>query len=238
MNCILITTASNEEKCYQLKRSLDYFNWPSHFIIHEWRGFGDKIIKTYEYLKSHPEVTHFFYSDAWDSFCLGTMDEALSKITNKETILFSSERACYPHPDKASQYPESKSPWKYLNGGGWFASSELFCKMVEAAPLTPDVVDQVYFTDRFLEGTHRIELDYDCKVFQTVAFCPESDFEYRKRQGDAGGIYRLLNTVTIELPLFIHGNGHTPIPHIYKLIPQFTTLKGVAAAWKDTPEIH
>lgn len=230
MNCQLITTASDLSKCYQLKRSLEYFGWKYHFIEHEWKGFGDKIIKTYEYLKSHPEITHFFYSDAWDTFALSTMEEALNKIPDQNIILFSAERACYPNPEKASRYPESASPWKYLNGGGWFASSELFIKMVEAYPLTPETVDQVYFTDRFLEGTNGIVLDYQCSIFQTVAFCPYSDFEIMG--------YHLWNKITNVCPTFIHGNGHTPIHHIYNLIPMADNLKEAVALWSDTPDAH
>lgn len=229
MNCKFITTASDIPKCAQLKRSLEYFGWPYHFIEHEWRGFGDKVLKTYEYLKANPDITHFFYSDAWDTFALSTMEEALRKIPNKDIILFSAERACYPHGEKAVLYPETDSPWKYLNGGGWFASSELFCKMVEAVTPHFTDVDQVYFTDRFLEGTHGIVLDNNCTVFQTIAFCPDSDFDLKAKP---------INTVTKTTPTFWHGNGHTPMPHIYKLLPIMQTLKEAQAAWADRPEVH
>ncbi len=54
---------------------------------------------------------------------MGTMEEALSRVPSMDCIFFSTEKACYPHPDKATLYPESDSPWKYINGGGWFANS-------------------------------------------------------------------------------------------------------------------
>lgn len=224
MKTILLTTTSDISKCYQLKRSLDAFGWEYHFIEHEWKGFGDKIIETYNYLKANHDITHFFYSDAWDTFALDTMDRALSRIEDKEIILFSAERACYPHTDKAVLYPENKSPWKYLNGGGWFASSKLFCEMVEANPLTSEDVDQVYFTDRFLSGIGK--LDYNCDVFQTIAFCPDTDFAGTN------------NTVTGTSPIFWHGNGHTPMSHIYKLLSMFTNLSGVLKVWHDDTETH
>lgn len=230
MKTILLSTTSDISKCYQLRRSLIYYGWDFHFIQHEWRGFGSKIIETYNYLKAHQDITHFFYSDAWDTFALGSMEEALSKIKDKEIILFSAERACYPHGEKAPLYPENKSPWKYLNGGGWFASSELFCKMVEAAPCEYSTVDQVYFTDRFLEGTHGIQLDYECSLFQTIAFCPDTDFEYYNR---------MLNSVTKKRPLLFHGNGHTPMQHLYDLLPESAyTLREAESIWQDTEESH
>ncbi len=236
MHCKLLTTTSDIKKCAQLKRSLDFFKWDYHFIEHEWRGFGDKILKTYEYLKANPDITHFFYSDAWDTFALGTMDEALSKIPNKEIILQSAERACYPHGEKAVLYPASDSPWKYINGGGWFASSKLWCEMIERCPLDHTTVDQVYFTDRFLEGTHGMQLDYSCTIFQTIAFCPESDFEI-ENNNDLPFTF-IHNTVTNSYPILIHGNGHTPMPHIYKLLPMFSTLKEATDLWQDTRESH
>lgn len=224
MKTIFITTTSDINKCFQLKRSLDYYGWESVFILHDWRGFGDKILKTYEYLKARPEITHFFYSDAWDTFCLGTIESALSKIPDKDIILFSAERACYPHTDKAAKYPDNKSPWKYINGGGWFASSKLFCEMVERYPLTYEDVDQVYFTDRFLDGYG--QLDYNCQVFQTIGFCPDSDFNVGK------------NTVTGTTPVFWHGNGHTPMDTIYSLLPMFSRMQDVISAWWDDKDAH
>ena len=31
-----------------------------------WQGFGTKLIRTYEYLKQHPEVESFVFCDAFD----------------------------------------------------------------------------------------------------------------------------------------------------------------------------
>jgi len=221
MKCKLITTTSSLKNCYHLKRSLDYFGWDYHFIEHTWKGFGDKILETYKYLKANPDITHFFYSDAWDTMAFGTMEEALKQIPDKDVILFSAERACYPHPDKAEKYPYNMSPWHFLNGGGWFASSELFCKMVDRYPLDSVTVDQVYFTDRFLDQDSEIELDYDCKVFQTIAFCPESDFDITNKP---------FNTVTKSFPVFWHGNGHTPMDKLTPLIPP--TLQSTIEIWE------
>lgn len=205
-----ITTASEAVRCDMLARSLQKQGWDHHFIIHPWLGFGCKIIETYKYLKANPDITHFFYSDAYDSVVLGTMEEALSKIPNKDIILQSAERACYPHPEKEALYPKHDSHWRFVNGGGWFASSDLFCRMVDKVPIQTHEVDQVYFTDRLIEGTHGMVLDYNCDIFQTIAHCPESDFLTE--------VGRITNTVTGTKPLFFHGNGHTPMTEIYKLI--------------------
>jgi hypothetical protein len=210
MNCKLITTTSDISKCAQLERSLKHFGWPYHIIQHDWRGFGSKIIETYRYLKANSEITHFFYSDAWDTFAVNTMGYALSQIPDKDVILFSAEKACYPHPEKASRYPEHKSPWHFLNGGGWFASSKLFCEMIDRVGMPAnDINDQEWFTDRFLDGHHGIVLDYNCSVFQTIGFCSDDEFSF--------DLAEMTNKYTGSMPVFVHGNGHTPMNRVYSL---------------------
>lgn len=208
MKISLITTASDYSKTEKLRESLDRHGWPYHIIKHDWRGFGDKILKTYEYLKTS-DITHFFYSDSYDTYALGPMEEAISKIKDFDTMLWSAEKACYPHPELASMYPESSSDWKYLNGGGWFCSAKNFIDMVEAEMPTHLTVDQVYFTNQLITKKN-IVLDYDCKIFQTIAFCDfEKEFEVERG--------RIFNKQSKQWPVLIHGNGHTPMDKIYNL---------------------
>ena len=208
MNIKLITTASDYSKTEMLRKSLAKFGWEYIILTHEWRGFGDKILKTYEYLKEHPEITHFFYSDSYDTIALQTMDYALSQIKDKDIILMSAERACYPHPEKEARYPKHDSPWHFVNGGGWFCNSDIFKMAVETNPLTHETVDQVWFTDLYLNHPEYVKLDCECKVFQSIAFSPETDFD----------LYRYKNNVTKTYPTYWHGNGHTPMTELYKLI--------------------
>lgn len=217
MNCKLITTASDYAKTEMLRKSLAIFGWEYIILTHEWRGFGDKILKTYEYLKEHPEITHFFYSDSYDTIALQTMNYALSQIEDKDIILMSAERACYPHPEKEALYPKHDSPWHFVNGGGWFCNSEVFKIAVETNPLTYETVDQVWFTDLYLNHPEYVKLDCECKVFQSIAFCPETDFKIITTF-EVGREFAIENTVTKTRPTYIHGNGHTPMTEFYKLI--------------------
>lgn len=252
MKVKVITTTSDLSRCAQLKRSLDYFGYDYHFIQHEWKGFLDKIHETYKYLKSLEGYTHFLYTDAWDTFALGTPDEMLSKMPKDDILLISAERACYPHPGKEPLYPTHESPWHFVNGGGWAGSIKKFCEMYEAEPPTTELNDQVYLTDQFLNHYKEgwIKLDYDCEIFQTIAFCPESDFEFKIQKHKIPELQeeglKLVrrdypygdNKVTNTRPIFWHGNGHCPMPHIYKLLPTMQTLKEVTETWADRPEVH
>jgi len=97
----------------------------------------------------------------------------------------------------------------------------------------------VWLTRQFLklykEGW--VKLDYQCEIFQTLGFCPDTDFEYYSCINDEPR-RRLCNAIVESVPLFIHGNGHTPMTNIYKLLPMFNKLSDVAAIWADNPETH
>lgn len=242
MNPIVTTTTSDLSKCYELKRSLIHHGWDYHFIQHEWDGFLGKLHETYNYLKKLEGYTHFIYTDAWDTFAVAGPES----VTIPDGLLISAERACYPHPEKAVLYPDNPSPWKYVNGGGWCGEIAAFLKMYELCPPTTELNDQVYLTDQFLKGYDWISLDYECSIFQTIGFCPESDFVFPLvADGDVTLCKAVAtknifyNTVTRSTPAFIHGNGHTPMPHIYELIPKtMNSIKEVQSIWQDTPETH
>lgn len=230
MKCKLITTGSDASKTKILEQSLIKHGWDYHFIIHEWRGFGDKILKTYEYLKANPDITHFFYSDSYDTIVVNTMEFALSRVRSLDGIVMSAERACYPHPDKAVLYPKCDSPFMFVNGGGWFCNSQAFIKAVDENPLSVETNDQVWFTDLFLKQDGTVYLDVYCNVFQTIAFCPEDNFEVTDK---------VYNTITKTYPVFIHGNGHTPLTKFFKtILNEVETIKQLEEQWKDTPEHH
>jgi hypothetical protein len=87
-------------------------------------------------------------------------------------------------------------------------------------------------TNQFLKLHNEgwLKLDYVCEIFQTLGFCPDSDFDMKGR---------FTNTVTKSTPLFIHGNGHTPMGKIYELLPKtMNSIKEVRSIWQDTPESH
>lgn len=218
MKIKLLTTCSTPDlhKCEKLEISLKKHGWDYEIIQHTWKGFGDKLLETYSYLKRHPDITHFFYTDAWDTIVTKTMADTLLKIKDFDKILLSAERGCYPHPEKATLYPDSGSPFNYVNGGGWFCNASIFCALIETYPLTPEVVDQVWLTDLFLNNPDTVQLDTTCEVFQTIAFCPEDNFKIHGRYWGVPTDNVVRNTLTNTYPTFLHGNGHTPMTRFYE----------------------
>lgn len=227
----VITTTSDLSKCYQLRRSLIHRGHDFHFIVHEWTGFLGKIHETYKYLKALEGYTHFLYTDAWDTFAMAGPEDLADKMP--DGLLISAERACYPYPELADKYPAHESPWHFVNGGGWCGEIAAFIRLYEDQPPTVEMNDQVWLTNQFLKlyGEGWISLDYGCRMFQTLGFCPESDFEA------AGG--RIYNAVNQTYPSFVHGNGHTPMDKIYDILPvSLDSLKDVSSMWADREDIH
>lgn len=209
----IITVSSNTDNPghLQLKRSLDHFGYDYHVIIHPFE-FGRQMKVIYEWCKAN--WGWFLYTDAWDTFALGKMPQL-----PECQMLISTEKACYPHPEWAARYPANDSPWKYVNGGGFVTTCEYFVKIYEDGSHQTESNDQAWLAEQFLKRQDEIKLDYECRVFQTIAFEAEDDFEYltniapkNKWEG------MLFNKVTHSFPVFIHGNGHTDMKHIYRLL--------------------
>lgn len=240
----VITTASDLSKCYQLRRSLIHHGYDFHFIEHKWEpvGFLGKIHETYKYLRSLEGYTHFLYTDAWDTFAMAGPEELAAKMP--DGLLISAERACYPYPELASKYPANDSPWHFVNGGGWCGEIAAFIRLYEHEPPTTEMNDQVWLTNQFLKlhGEGWVSLDCECRIFQTLGFCSLSDFSTLRllsvgvpnKEED-----RILNMITLSKPLFAHGNGHTAMDDIYKLLPvSFESLRSVQSLWMDYEDIH
>lgn len=231
MKCKLIATATdfNHEGFRQFKRSLDLFGWEYEILSGEYLAYGSKMVNAYNYAKK-TDCTHLFITDAYDVLVLGTMQEALDKIEDKDCILFNSEKGCWPYAEKWKPlYPQVKSDWKYLNGGACFVKVDLFIKLFEENPIQHTDNDQVNLTEIYLNKRHRynLKLDTDCKVFQTTAFEAPDDFKVSNKI--------LTNTKTGTQPIFIHGNGGTKMD--YSILP-IDTISEVQSIWKDSPETH
>jgi len=223
---LVITTTSDRRKTQRLEDSLKRYGYSYHIIEHKWGGFLDKLHETYKYLKATDE-THFLYTDAFDTIALRP------NVPINDGLLISAEWGCYPYPELAKKYPEVDSPWKYVNGGGWGGEVSAFIKLYESKPPTNEMNDQVWMTDRYLEGHSYLSLDTNCEVFQTIsAFNPEW-FKYCLQNRKGSG---LKNLKTNTFPYFWHGNGHTDMNNIYKKLPMnFETAQGL---WKNTLEGH
>lgn len=210
MRIITVASHLDVKGLEDLIESLQKFKHDFDIIVTEWRGFGTKIIEVYQYFKQNPDVQELIFVDAYDVLFLSDAKEIEEKIKDKTKMLMSVEKACYPKSELAVKYPETKSEWKYINSGTYYAPREVFMKIVENNYPQFSDDDQLYMTLEFLKNPNDFVLDYDCEVFQCYSFIAEDDYEYKDN--------RVYNKKTNSIPSIIHGNGRTDLSKVLKLL--------------------
>lgn len=210
LKVITLTNQPQNEGFQWLKKSLDYFGYDWHCIETGWRGFGTKIIETAAYLETiKDEYTHFIFLDAHDTFALKYEENFLRRLP-KHSGLISTEKACWPDASLASQYPKCDSDWKYLNSGNYFMPIPMFLDIVQEFPIQYGDDDQLWLTKVFLSHRYPLHLDYNCEIFQSMAFEAEDDFEYSTPY--------IYNNKTESEPIFFHFNGKTQNEKAYEVL--------------------
>lgn len=200
MNCKLITVCSDAGLVKPLINSAKKHGWDIRPIFTGWRGFGTKLLETRQYLIGHPEITHFFFCDAYDVIVVGSMEEALSKL-DTSVMACSAERGCWPNGEYEKFYePIFGHGFNYLNSGCYFAPREVFLKLFDSDMPDYATDDQLYLTEHFLFNEQSgIVLDYGQKVFNSHSFIRDGEYTYEN------GRVQILG----EQSVFIHKNGRT-----------------------------
>jgi len=142
------------------------------------------------------------YSDGADTIFLDTFEPPT------DYLLYSAEKACWPLPQIIPLYEDRDTPWKYLNGGNWCGPAYLAIEF-----LTKYVLPYIFAENNDCQSQQSvgylaakrdgfpIRLDYECKLFQSMAFEKEGDFTYMDT--------KLRNNWTMTFPKVLHYNGRT-----------------------------
>ena len=169
------------------------------------RTFNNLMVTYRDKAKTHDT---FVYSDAGDTFC-----QRPFTVPN-DRLIWSTEKQCYPEPQRATEYPETDSEFKYLNNGGYGGSLELMVEFGERyigkLRLTANCQKETVIA--FLKAKKDgfpIYLDYGCEIFQTLAGTTKEDFDI------FDGL--VVNKMTKTTPAILHGNGTTPMKWVYQL---------------------
>ena len=209
VKAIITANDLNNEGFVQLKRSLDHYGWDYHVITENYIGLGSKWINAYNYAKQS-DCTHFFMLDAYDTFVLGTMEDAIFRIPNIDGMFFNAEKNCFPDSEKAYLYAQNNSEWKYVNSGCGFIPKSLLIQLFEQNTINHTDNDQRNLTDIFLKNKYQFELDYNCELFQTL---------FLEKEGDFGLLLdTFTNRKTASFPIIIHGNGKSNMDRVYNLL--------------------
>lgn len=200
----VITVCNDLQYAQPLIRSLFKHQWDYVAIEASWKGFGTKLIETYNYLKAHPEVTEFIFCDAYDVLCFGTPGEFIQKLANPYKMLVSAEKGLWPpslQPFRNS-YKIFEHGFNFLNSGLYYAPSGLFIQEFENNPPFYEIDDQLWMNLKYLlqvwiDGGN-ITCDNAQTVFNSHSFIAEGEYGYN------GRIQILGNE-----PVFIHSNART-----------------------------
>ena len=185
-------------------------------------GNGQILRGLYEcYKRAATGHDHFAYADAADTVCQRPF------TVPTDHLLWSTEKACYPHPEKAKEYKfggRLKSPWRYLNNGvygGPLALAIEFFERYGLHKLHDSANGQAEVMDAYLkaqEDGFPIKLDFGCKLFQSIAFDhdPKLNGHPLHLKGYEGTDFEIkdglvVNKLTKSTPAVLHRNGQTPM---------------------------
>jgi hypothetical protein len=204
MKVIYISDNPDHHGQRKLVESLERHGWEHHYIYSAFRGLGFKITELAQYLRRSGDE-EFIMMDAYDTYAVADPTEFIL-VTDR--LIVSGEKQCYPDPNK-SHYFIHASPWRYVNSGQIYGNSKYFLDLVERFPFPEEDNDQTWYTDLAIKGL--IDIDYKCRAFQSIAFEEPRELTF------SPGERRIINNVYMSYPVFIHGNGKTPMDKVYNL---------------------
>ena len=200
-------TDTNNEIFKKLTSQLDIEVLP---ILTNWTwDFYPKSLSVYETLKTLNEDTIVLICDSYDVLPVkGITNEKLFQHIKDNLdlnkVTFNAEKNCYPNVNLKPLYPNIDSEWKYLNGGLYVGSVKNILIMLEnSLPKMVNVIDQEVFSLSFVKNEYNIDIDYECKVFQTLFMLNDGDLTI-----EDGNVK---NNKTNTFPILIHGNGKSSL---------------------------
>lgn len=159
---------------------------------------------------------YLIFSNAYDVLFTAHPDEVAEKWGGGDDVMFNCEKDLFPPSRLGHRFPDTGSPWRYLNSGMYIGKPERILDMLESMWLddiaddhvayTPlhgsgqvNVVDQNWFQMLYAAQPVPITLDTQCNLFQCFSRCTWDEFEL------IPGGFR--NKITGTQPLIGHFNG-------------------------------
>lgn len=195
------------EATYMLRRSamendIDlqmYGTEEKTFIYYE-----SKINQLGVYLNNQKEkYTHALYTDAADSMILSKEKEIIEKyLMFNSPLVVSGEKGIHPFPELAGLFPESDSPWRFMNPGNFIGDINYILWVINQ--LKPykglQTDDQGHWMMAWRDKKIMPDIDTHCELFQTMSDVDLGTEVVWKAP-------RIVNTVTNSQPCIIHFNG-------------------------------
>jgi len=188
-----------------------------------WHGLMTKPNHFRKWLRDNKSDEHVILCDSWDVVFSDHPDFIGEKSRSLfgNNVVFNAEKACWPRSDLSDSFPETGTPWRFLNSGFICGPASEILTMIESMNIDSIGVDRV-------EGGKRIEpndqgefqalfgkqpvpmiVDGGCMVSQTLSACSIDEFDL---SGE-----RIMNAITGTTPSVFHFNGDSK----NKLMPAF-----------------
>lgn len=191
--------------------SLLPFNMPF-----DWGGYCGTYVLS-EYIQKLSDNDIVLITDVYDVLPLNgcnpfLLEKKIKEKFNLDKLIFGAETNCYPDGHLSSSYPQHNSPWKFLNGGGYFGTVKVLKYVIpKVLPLIKGSINQRIFTQFFLQNPEYITLDYTCEIFQTLFNVSLDNFIFLNNS-------IIVNKNFNTTPLLFHGNGKTNIEIFYQYV--------------------
>eukprot|EP00440_Ansanella_granifera_P032793 gb/GFBE01035579.1/.p1 GENE.gb/GFBE01035579.1/~~gb/GFBE01035579.1/.p1 ORF type:complete len:415 (+),score=49.22 gb/GFBE01035579.1/:1-1245(+) len=234
---VLSIATEYRQEAVILQRSAKLLGYKFQFcgLREKWIGWGTKLVQYRRALRRGLEqgsiapTDPVLCIDGWDCALIGSAQEFIDKMalppfSDNEKPWFAGERICGPDFFKASRidavYDDPGTPWRYPNAGCMAGRAMPVLQLVEALlagsgdgsePFPEDGNDQGRLHEYLLELGERGDpvpylVDSRCGIFQCLY---EAEPQWRLEDTGDSLLPRLRNVVTGELPIVLHGNGHT-----------------------------
>jgi len=168
-----------------------------------------KIVGARVVLERLPPDDILLMSDGWDVFFSGNAAGILEEYRKLDSpVVISGECRLFPRLDEFANYPEAPTKYRYCNSGGIIGTvreyRELHDHYLATERWDPDWGCQRLWHSAFLARPDLLAIDYQCRIFQTLAqpdngTPPTADLHF------VDG--RIHNRDTGSTPYLVHGNG-------------------------------
>lgn len=192
----------------------------------EGTGGGQKLTSMRKALEKEEDKDRMvIFTDGYDTLIVKSAAEIaalLEKHVPPGTVMFATERHCWPERGLAKHYPEVEDhPYRFLNSGNYAGRvRDILALIDDRDERNPSSDDQLYFTKVFLGGRSKIRLDYDRVLFQTLSGIDDDEW-FMKERGT-----RFARKDGRPSAAFLHGNGDAK-----ELIAQISNYE--AGAWSS-----
>ena len=172
-----ITVGTDETQMWAIKNSANAKGVPLVNVAEniEWlggdmlgHGGGQKINLLKNYIENLEDHELVFFADGYDVLFLDDPHTIIERFRGFDCdILFAAERQCWPDATMADYFPQSGTPYRFLNSG-LYAGQVRHLKRFFNVYVKNDEDDQLWCQNRFLEYPEdlSIALDYEGYIFQ------------------------------------------------------------------------